>query len=342
MQAMRAGLVLLTLLGACNVSVDHAQTIVCGDWVCGAGWTCGPSGGCIPPGDHDGGPPRDPVCGDGHVDAVLDEQCDDGNDLDDDACTTACKWARCGDGIVRRGVEDCEAPTSPCSDHCLLPGDFVFDDGHVYDLNGNEGGGFEEARTGCAGLGVGRHLATLDQEFSAVHEHFLGQPTYWIGMSDLTEEGTFQWLTGEPVLVTHFLAGEPNSGGDSGLDEDCVDERPTFEGWNDEDCGQGGNAGLCEREPPLVVPADHHAYGISWIAADRPGSLVVCQDGLMDLALMDRPGELADMDQLPFVGDFRVADREGTTCKALHKDAGGVSLVDAPCDQLLFALCEAN
>jgi cysteine-rich repeat protein len=33
------------------------------------------------------------------------EECDDGNDVDTDACTNACTNAVCGDGIVHEGVE---------------------------------------------------------------------------------------------------------------------------------------------------------------------------------------------------------------------------------------------
>ena len=37
------------------------------------------------------------------------EQCDDGNDLDDDACLSNCVLATCGDGFIQTGVEDCDA-----------------------------------------------------------------------------------------------------------------------------------------------------------------------------------------------------------------------------------------
>lgn len=38
-------------------------------------------------------------CGDGEVQAG--EACDDGNDVDTDACTASCRVAQCGDGITR-------------------------------------------------------------------------------------------------------------------------------------------------------------------------------------------------------------------------------------------------
>ena len=46
------------------------------------------------------------LCGNGEIEA--EEQCDDGNTLDDDACSGSCRGAFCGDGIVRTdlGAED--------------------------------------------------------------------------------------------------------------------------------------------------------------------------------------------------------------------------------------------
>jgi cysteine-rich repeat protein len=45
------------------------------------------------------------VCGNRLVEG--DEQCDDGDTDDTDGCV-ACRFATCGDGFVRRGVEDCD------------------------------------------------------------------------------------------------------------------------------------------------------------------------------------------------------------------------------------------
>ena len=56
---------------------------------------------------------RPATCGDGVLQDG--ERCDDGNDIDTDACTSKCQPARCGDGIVRLdlelgrpGAEDCD------------------------------------------------------------------------------------------------------------------------------------------------------------------------------------------------------------------------------------------
>jgi cysteine-rich repeat protein len=67
-----------------------------------------------------------PFCGDGRLDPG--EQCDDGNDDDADACRTDCRPASCGDGVVQRGVEECDDgranhPSEPtaCRPDCHEP-----------------------------------------------------------------------------------------------------------------------------------------------------------------------------------------------------------------------------
>ena len=47
------------------------------------------------------------ACGNGRIDSG--ETCDDGNTNDNDACTSACVPARCGDGVVQLGVEECDS-----------------------------------------------------------------------------------------------------------------------------------------------------------------------------------------------------------------------------------------
>ena len=49
---------------------------------------------------------QEPRCGDSVVNG--DEECDDGNDVDSDACRTNCQIAACGDGVVQVGIEDCD------------------------------------------------------------------------------------------------------------------------------------------------------------------------------------------------------------------------------------------
>ncbi|PRQ02668.1 hypothetical protein ENSA7_54970 [Enhygromyxa salina] len=66
-------------------------------------------------GDGDGDPGGE--CGDGVLDNG--EQCDDGNNLDTDACTNACTLAFCGDGVVEDGVEECDDANTDNTDTCV-------------------------------------------------------------------------------------------------------------------------------------------------------------------------------------------------------------------------------
>lgn len=70
------------------------------------------------------------------------EQCDDGNSLDSDGCTIACKLPRCGDGAVQKG-EDCDdgnaVNADGCSNACKRPscGDGIVQHGETCDAAGN-------------------------------------------------------------------------------------------------------------------------------------------------------------------------------------------------------------
>jgi cysteine-rich repeat protein len=57
-------------------------------------------------------------CGDGLVQAG-EEACDDGNQVNTDACLNACTVARCGDGAVQAGIEGCDDGNQVQTDACL-------------------------------------------------------------------------------------------------------------------------------------------------------------------------------------------------------------------------------
>lgn len=69
-----------------------------------------------------------PDCGDGDID--LGEECDDGpGNSDAGTCTSACRTAKCGDGLRCSAcdpIEECDAANDFCSDTCLLPGKLIF------------------------------------------------------------------------------------------------------------------------------------------------------------------------------------------------------------------------
>lgn len=58
------------------------------------------------------------ACGDLVVNLTAGETCDDGNDIDTDACPTTCEMAACGDGFVHEGVEKCDDGNTIDDDGC--------------------------------------------------------------------------------------------------------------------------------------------------------------------------------------------------------------------------------
>ena len=93
---------------------------VCGDGLVQADEECDDGEGNKATADGQGGCSalcvKLPLCGDGIVDPDF-EECDDGNDDDSDACTSACTAAHCGDGIVQAG-EECDDGDDDDSDAC--------------------------------------------------------------------------------------------------------------------------------------------------------------------------------------------------------------------------------
>ncbi|MBI3332295.1 DUF4215 domain-containing protein [Candidatus Peregrinibacteria bacterium] len=119
-------------------SVNLLQALRCGNGVIDPGEQCDdgnqvPTDGCTSSCQLS-------RCGDGIV--QYGEQCDDGNQLHGDACGNTCQVARCGDGIVQVG-EQCDdgnqINTDGCSISCLLGrcGDGVVQGGEACD-DGNQ------------------------------------------------------------------------------------------------------------------------------------------------------------------------------------------------------------
>ena len=115
------------------------------------------------------------VCGDGWVSP--DESCDDGNGILTDACpdgTAGCKGAKCGDGIVWSGFEECDDKNliddDECSDDCWAPRKVFITagtwNGHLKGLTGADAKCQAEAIS--AGLGGTFRAWLSDGETSAL------------------------------------------------------------------------------------------------------------------------------------------------------------------------------
>ncbi len=154
-------------------------------------------------------------CGDGIVDAEL-EQCDDGNQVDEDACTNECKGNVCGDGLLHRGVEECDDGNNinagdGCSNRCFAADEIPFDGG-VFNM-GNVGVDERPYNVRVAPFRLSRTEVTCGE-----YNDYLSQagPSF-----DLVKDGLIEEGNAGPHLWNVF------SGGSWDAPQNCVE--PT--GW---------------------------------------------------------------------------------------------------------------
>jgi cysteine-rich repeat protein len=157
-------------------------------------------------------------CGDGDLDSG--EQCDDANQNPGDGCEQCAVVCAAAGEIL-----------DPVSLHCYL----------VTAIQQ----AWPDARLTC--MTWGGDLVVI----GSAGEQALLQPglagTHWIGISDSALEGTFTWVSGEPVSYTNWVAGEPD---DAGGVQDCGQIRGPIADyqWSDGQCDTLLRS-ICERPP---------------------------------------------------------------------------------------------
>ncbi len=80
------------------------------------------------------------ACGDGQVQAR--EDCDDGNNVDDDACNNNCEETTCGDSIVQSG-EGCDDGNFENADECSNSCELTFCGDGIWQTQNGDGSGGE-------------------------------------------------------------------------------------------------------------------------------------------------------------------------------------------------------
>jgi hypothetical protein len=107
------------------------------------------------------------------------------------------------------------------------------------------------------------HLVTIND---AAEESFLqttfGTSRLWIGFTDQATEGTWVWISGEPVTYTNWSDHEPN---DAVFGEDYAIMNWVGVKWND------------------VSNNNESYYGIIEVTAPLPGALLLLGTGLVGL-----------------------------------------------------------
>jgi len=96
---------------------------------------------------------------------------------------------------------------------------------------------WEDARNACLGLGLDLAVfATAEEDLlGSTLAYEVSASSYWIGLSDLEEEGAWTWVDGTPLSYeTAWYGDEPNDSGG----EDCAQTNwQVVGGWNDYQCG---------------------------------------------------------------------------------------------------------
>ena len=121
---------------------------------------------------------------------------------------------------------------------------------HYYEFFNNTVSTWKEAQEFCESLGG--HLATLtsQEENDYVYQRMINSGYYsaYFGLTDEDTEGTWTWVTGEPLTYQNWHAGEPNTE-NSNEDYAMFYYKYSDGTWNDGDFGAkvvGDKVFICE------------------------------------------------------------------------------------------------
>ena len=112
-----------------------------------------------------------------------------------------------------------------------VPGGATEFNGHYYKMF-DQGYIWDDVEAFCESWG-GHLLTVTSEEEQKFIEGLLEDGTkkcYWLGANDVREEGTFEWVTGEPWEYENWAGGEPNNGG---LEDWAEIVTLRQYGWND-------------------------------------------------------------------------------------------------------------
>jgi cysteine-rich repeat protein len=179
-------------------------------------------------------PPEEPECGNGKLEAG--EECDDGGKASEDGCS------------------ECKVVCAHFASNALKSEDF-----HCY--AGFDEADFDGAQADCVERGA--HLATISSAAENQLVRELVNTSKLIGgledvELDVKGEGTYEWITGEPLVYENWATGQPDQkesrcgGGTIGnIGERCYEHCMTMNGqgqWEDRRCDQADGY-VCEWEP---------------------------------------------------------------------------------------------
>ena len=176
---------------------------------------------------------------------------------------------RCGDGVVRAPVEECDdgnrSEGDGCSSQCLRcqAGDARFvwtQSGRCYTRH-DQPLPWRAAAAACSALGA--HLVSLNAwaEMREVSGHLMAgrHGAYWTGLSDTWGSGEYRWNSGEPQnLLLRWWSEQPPPGRCVSFDA-AGSITAEIKPMQTESCDEA-RPFVCEKEEWRVSPVNGHAY----------------------------------------------------------------------------------
>ena len=108
-------------------------------------------------------------------------------------------------------------------------------------------GSWVEARDACASRGGVLASIATPQENETLAEAGselvdVDGPDFWIGFTEMNEEGTWTWVDESPVAFTNWRSGAPAAGDGT---EDCAELQLSNGQWNDSPCESEQQGFVC-------------------------------------------------------------------------------------------------
>jgi len=244
--------------------LEEEELIVCGDGEVAAEEGCDDGNliagdGCSPSCEEEEEEEDAPTCGNGRLDEG--EICDDGNDDNGDGCLNGCSRATCGDGFLRRGVEECDDGNKQngdgCTEVCLICGDdgtrFIPGLERCYWLH-DEALSYDDARAVCGRDGGYVWTGTSSNEVGQIARLLVrDEREIWLGVQ--VRDAGHTWINGDSSTYAPWIEGEPTSASCAvQFRGETVDEN-----FRTRSCSDVG-AFVCEHDVPKIDVLTHNGF----------------------------------------------------------------------------------
>ncbi len=146
------------------------------------------------------------------------------------------------------------------------------DNGHYYQLVNNTGITWTDAKTAAEAFvfsGLNGHLATITSQSENNFVAGLSQNDFraWIGLSDVTTEGNYEWITDEPFSYSNWAHNEPYGGYENYIEFFASNDK-----WNDNLNYNGLITGyIVEYSSPDINPVQNPQNGHYYKLVSDPG-----------------------------------------------------------------------